>query len=70
MLARAHVDAPYEVALTFPLQGKSIREVYTIDSARWVIVEGAVYENEARIEHVVFREIKLNTGLADSTFRL
>jgi len=56
--------------LTYPRLGRSIREVYTLDSDRWIIIEGAVYEDAARVEHVVFRDVKLNTGVADARFRL
>jgi len=67
---RADPDSPYEVVLTYPRLGRSIREVYTLDSDRWIIIEGAVYEDAARVEHVVFRDVKLNTGVADARFRL
>lgn len=63
-------SAPWQVVVAYPNLGKSMREIYWIDPQQWVIVEGAVYEDEVRIEHVVFREIKLDTGKADSWFRL
>jgi outer membrane lipoprotein-sorting protein len=67
---RSDANAPYQVTVTYPDLGKTVREEYWIDPLRWVIVEGAVYEDEVRLEHVVFREIKVNTGIADGWFRL
>jgi hypothetical protein len=62
--------SPFEVVVTYSNLGKSVREVYSLDPHRWVIVEGAVYEDETRVEHVVFRDIKLDTGRAEGWFRL
>lgn len=67
---RASADAPYQIQLSYPDLGKRIREVYSFDPHQWVIVEGAVYEDDVRVEHVLFREIKLDTGVADSWFKL
>jgi len=63
-------NAPFQVVLTYANLGKSVREVYSIDPHRWVIVEGEVFEDETRVEHVVFRDIKLDTGTADGWFHL
>jgi outer membrane lipoprotein-sorting protein len=67
-----HPDAssPYEVMVAYPHLGKSVREVYSLDPQQWLIVEGAVYEDNTRVEHVDFRSIKLNTGKPDAWFRL
>ena len=67
-----HPDSgtPFVVVVTYSYLGKSVREVYSVDPHRWVIVEGAVYEDETRVEHVVFRDIKLDTGREDGWFRL
>lgn len=67
-----HADptAPYEVTVTYANLGKSMREVYSLDPQSWLIVEGAVYEDATRVEHVLFRDIKLNTGVAETWFRL
>jgi hypothetical protein len=62
--------SPFEVVLTYPDLGRSVREVYSVDPHRWVIVEGAVYEDQTRVEHVVFRDIKLDTGIGEEWFRL
>jgi outer membrane lipoprotein-sorting protein len=63
-------NAPYQVVVTYPDLGKSIREVYALDPHQWVIVEGELYEDNVRVEHVVFRDIKLDTGVAPDWFRL
>lgn len=56
--------------LTCSNLGKSVREAYSLASYRWPIVEGAVYEDETRVEHVVFQGIQLDTGMAVGSFRL
>jgi outer membrane lipoprotein-sorting protein len=67
---RADARTPYQVTVTYPNLGKAVREVYSVDPERWLIVEGAVYEDETRVEHVLFREIKLDTGVKEQWFRL
>lgn len=62
--------SPYRVVVSYPDLGKAVREVYSLDPQRWVIVEGELYENEVRMEHVVFHDIKIDTGLPDAWFRL
>jgi hypothetical protein len=62
--------APYELTVAYANLGKSMREVYSLDPQSWLIVEGAVYEDATRVEHVLFRDIKLNTGVAETWFRL
>jgi outer membrane lipoprotein-sorting protein len=66
----ADASAPYEITLSYPEGGKSKREVYTIDPREWVMVEGSAYENDARVEHVVFRDVKMDTGVDDRWFHL
>ncbi len=68
--AHASAEAPYEVILTYSEQGTQWRGVYHIGSRHWVMVEGEVYEGQTRVDHIVFREIKLNTGVRDRWFRL
>jgi hypothetical protein len=70
LVPRAGAAAPYQVQLSYPDSGSRVREVYSFDPTQWVIVEGAVYENEVRVEHVVFRDIKVDTGVADTWFKL
>jgi hypothetical protein len=67
---RIGTTSPSEVTVTYPNLGKAVREVYSVDPERWLIVEGAVYEDETRVEHVLFREIKLDTGVKEQWFRL
>lgn len=62
--------SPYRVVVTYPDLGKSVREIYSLDPQRWLMIEGEVDEDNARVEHVIFRDIKLDTGLADSFFHL
>jgi outer membrane lipoprotein-sorting protein len=63
-------NSPYQVQLSYPDRGMRVREVYSLDPHQWIIVEGAVYEDDTRVEHVTFQEIKLDTGLNDGWFRL
>ena len=70
LAAHPSASSPYSVAVSYPGLGKSMREVYTIDPVRWVIVEGALYENNTLVEHVVFRDIVLDPGLSDGSFKL
>ena len=70
MAARTDERAPYQVVITYPDLGKAVREVYSLDSQRWVILEGELYEDNVRMEHVVFREIKLDTGVDEKWFKL
>lgn len=63
-------SSPYQVVVTYPDLGKSVREVYSLDPQRWIIVEGELYEDDVRVEHVVFRDIKLDVGMEDGWFRL
>lgn len=66
----ADPNAAYQVVVTYPDLGKSFREVYSLDPRQWTILEGAVYENNTLMEHVVFRNVRLNTGLTDDFFKL
>ena len=61
---------PYEVTVTYPQEGKRVREVYRVDPARWVLLEADVFEDEVRVDHILFRDINLDTGVADKWFRL
>lgn len=63
-------NAPYQVVVSYPDLGKSVREVYSLDAHQWTVVEGALYENNTLMEHVVFKDVRLDTGLADAFFRL
>jgi outer membrane lipoprotein-sorting protein len=67
---RLQPDDPYDLVLTYADGGKAIREVYRIEARRWVMMQGDVYENEVRVHHIVFRDIRLNTGVKDSWFKL
>jgi outer membrane lipoprotein-sorting protein len=58
------------VVVTYPDLGKSVREVYSLDPRQWIIVEGELCEGDVRVEHVVFRDIKFDTGVAPAFFRL
>jgi len=63
-------EAPHEVVVTYPHEGKAMREVYRIDPKLWVMVEGSVYEDEVRVDLIRFREIRLDPGLEDRWFKL
>jgi outer membrane lipoprotein-sorting protein len=66
----ADPNAAYQVVVTYPDLGKSFREVYSLDPHQWTIQEGALYENDTLMEHVVFHNIRLDTGLTDDFFKL
>jgi hypothetical protein len=63
-------ERPYEVVLTYSDGEKRMREVYRIDPQMWVMVEGDVFEDGMRVDHVAFSEIRLDAGVPDSVFRL
>jgi outer membrane lipoprotein-sorting protein len=63
-------DAPYELVVRYHTEGKAMREIYRIDPRLWVMTEGQVFEDETRVEHIVFSDIKLNTGVSDGWFKL
>ena len=67
---RSDPTAPHLVSLSSPADGKDVREVYTIEPQRWIMVEGSTYEGDARVEHVLFQDVKLDTGVEDGWFRL
>jgi outer membrane lipoprotein-sorting protein len=67
---RPDTNSPYRVVVTYPSLGKSVREVYSLDPREWVIVEGELYEDQTRVEHIVFRNIKFDTGISTGWFRL
>jgi outer membrane lipoprotein-sorting protein len=69
LLERKDDRAPYEVVLTYPDQGKQMREIYRIDPRLWVMVEKEAYENEVRVDRTVFREITLDCGLQPQFFK-
>jgi hypothetical protein len=61
---------PYEVTVTFPQEGKRVRAVYRVDPTRWVLLEADEFEDEVRVDHILFRDINLDTGLSEKWFRL
>ena len=63
-------DAPYRVVVTYPDLGKKVLEIYSLDPHQWIILEGEMFEDNVRVEHVVFRDVKLDTGVAADWFRL
>lgn len=63
-------NGPYEVTVTYPDAGKRVREVYRVDPVRWILVEADIFEDETRVDHILFREVNLDPGLTDSWFRL
>lgn len=46
-------NSPYQVSLTYSADGRDVREPYSIDPQRWVMIEGSAYEGSARVEHVI-----------------
>lgn len=66
----AATGSPYQVQIAYPDQGKRVREIYSVDPQRWVIVEGELEEDGVRVEHLVFEDIKLDTGVETPWFKL
>lgn len=60
----------YEVAVTYTQGGTVMRQVYRIDPNRWVLIEADVFEDVVRVDHILFRDIRINTGIGDRWFRL
>jgi outer membrane lipoprotein-sorting protein len=67
---RTDPNSPYELVVSYAEAGKPVREVYRVDPRLWVPVEGEVSEDNVQVEHVVFREIKLDTGIPENWFHL
>jgi hypothetical protein len=67
---REDPEAPYQVQVAYPNHGKRVREVYSLSPQSWLLIDGAVYEDEVRVEHVTFHDIQLDTGLPDRWFSL
>jgi outer membrane lipoprotein-sorting protein len=63
-------DAPYLVTLTSTEHGTRVKETYRIDPTRWTMLEGEVFENDVRVDHIVFRDVTLDAGTPDKFFRL
>jgi hypothetical protein len=66
----ASASSPYQVEVSYPDQGKRMRETYSVDPQRWVMVEGELEEDGVRVEHLVFEDIKLDTGVEAPWFKL
>jgi outer membrane lipoprotein-sorting protein len=75
LLAPSGGGAFYEIELTYdtPAAGtqraRHMRELYRVDAQLWVMVSGDVFEDGVRVEHVTFRDIRLNPGRDDGWFR-
>lgn len=69
-LAPPVAGRPYEVTVSYSDAGKRVRDVYRVDPASWTLGEADVFEDDVRVDHILFRDVKLNTGVADSWFRL
>ena len=63
-------DAPYLVTVTFTDKGLRTRETFRIDPVRWTMLEGEVYEDDVRVDHIVFREVQLDVGTTEKWFHL
>lgn len=70
LLPHQEGDAPYEIQLTYPDQGKSMREVLRVDPVRWFVQEREIFEGAACVDRAVFHDWKINAGLKDGLFRL
>lgn len=61
---------PYQLTLRYVDSGKQIREEYRFDPEQWVLVLADFFEDEERVDHVLFRDIRLDPGLEPKFFRL
>lgn len=66
----ASASSPYVVQVSYADQGKRVKETYSVDPQRWVIVEGELEEDGLRVEHLVFQDVKLDTGVGVAWFKL
>jgi hypothetical protein len=67
---RASDEAPYLVTVTYTDKGLRMRETFRIDPMRWIMLEGEVFEEDVRVDHIVFREAHLDVGTSERFFRL
>lgn len=70
LATRAGADAPYQLILRYHDAGKAVREHYWIDAKLWGMVGGDMFEDDQRVDHISFSEIRLDTGVADGWFKL
>lgn len=61
---------PYEVWVTYTLDGHAMRDVLRFDPTQWSLVGTEIYEDGVRVDQMLFTAIKLNPGLDDRFFRL
>jgi outer membrane lipoprotein-sorting protein len=61
-----------QVSLSYnhPQSQAQMKEIWTIDSARWLITGCDVFENGDQVEHVVYRDYRIDGGLEDGVFNL
>lgn len=70
-----HPGAPGEHRLLLEVRylpsGASVplRDVWSVDSAKWLLAGGDVFEGQNRVDHVEFSEVHLNPGLKPGWFR-
>lgn len=65
-------DAPGTkgVVLTFVENGKRVQETYRFDPNTWFLTSCSVLENGKLVESFAVQQLKVNTGLDESFFRL
>ncbi|MGV3724325.1 MAG: LolA family protein [Actinomycetota bacterium] len=69
-LADRSAGGPYQLTLRYVEAGKQIREEYRFDPDLWVLTLADYFEDEERVDHVLFRDIRLDPGLESRFFRL
>lgn len=69
-LSPASGNQPHELVLRYTEGGKNMREVYHLDPRDRVLLLADFFEDNQRVEHVRFSEIRLNPGLENRFFRL
>jgi outer membrane lipoprotein-sorting protein len=53
-----------------PQSQAQMKEVWLVDSARWLITGCDVFESGDQVEHVVYRDYRVNAGIEDKVFNL
>lgn len=59
-----------EITYRDPERNRRVNEVWTIDSANWLLLKDEAYEEDRQVARIEFREYRENTGLKEDFFDL
>ena len=66
---RAEPHLRLEVRYRPPGATRFLRDIWFIDAAEWLIAAGDVFDGDARVDHIEFSAIRVDTGLPEGGFR-